>query len=305
MPRTTEEEDAEESGSDDENFNPDDYDDAYDSLRLAVNPLLPTLKKHLGNQAAMTLREKLLNLTPGLKEEMEATVEGVTQLVEALKKSWPDVPKSTWTDEQKASARGKTAIDAWESEVIDLEFNSGKMYFPLKEVVIKDEDDSEEDKDAIAEEEVTIKHFKELPYILASPDIVDIQKMIWEKVEEDCGGLTMLSTSSTPIMLKCFSESFGVVDSCFENKKLEEAFCTLFPTTEIMKSIPHWYHDFDSKKEITTTMAELNRLWNKVLAQSNAELAIEGPATLRNDLKTWVDELATDVKATTKKLEVL
>jgi hypothetical protein len=55
------------------------------------------------------------------------------------------------------------------------------------------------------------------------------------------------------------------------------------------------------KKEITTTMAELNRLWNKVLAQSNAELAIEGPATLRNDLKTWVDELATDVKATTKK----
>jgi len=287
-------------------IDPELYEDLEENLKKVLNPLLPTFKKHLGVEVGLLLRAKLLQLDvlPFGGDLNQQSVE-IQQLCTALVESWSGKEKKARTPEEKEQLRGKDALDEWEHEVIEIELASGLSYFPLKvlPVVEENDEDEEPDADAIPLKDLSIAHFTKVPYILASPDVGDTEKSVWERLNEECDGLMLLNTTSTNIMLNIWKENLEAVDSCINVGKFNDAFSIIFSTTKVMDSIEHWYNDFDDSKSVADVMKMLQNSWNLALAKSNEELGISGKENFRNDLKDWLDEIAEKVREGTKDID--
>eukprot|EP01127_Copromyxa_protea_P024463 TRINITY_DN9646_c0_g1_i1.p1 TRINITY_DN9646_c0_g1~~TRINITY_DN9646_c0_g1_i1.p1 ORF type:complete len:331 (-),score=65.23 TRINITY_DN9646_c0_g1_i1:24-1016(-) len=277
-------------------------------LLQKLTPLYPHFKKHLGPKLAVSLKDRLLdNLVPGPLKEMEKSFRQIAKLAEGLVVSWSAPPSQNLTEEEKKNLRGDAALEAWEKEIIEMEIKASKIYYPLELVRVKTSDsDSEEDEEegSIPLAEISLQHLRNVPYVMASLNVSEFEKGLSSKLDVECDGLIMLNTHSTNIILQNWADAFEEITAHLANGKNSFAFALLFSLTNLMKSLDHWYGDFESPPAISRTMNTLQKLWNNVLSKTNEELGISGRESLREDLKKFLANFAQEVSSYTHDKDV-
>eukprot|EP01126_Amoeba_proteus_P050188 TRINITY_DN5910_c0_g1_i13.p1 TRINITY_DN5910_c0_g1~~TRINITY_DN5910_c0_g1_i13.p1 ORF type:complete len:339 (+),score=115.26 TRINITY_DN5910_c0_g1_i13:1899-2915(+) len=280
----------------------EEVDEAYiqvlQSLKEEIAQFIPELKKHLGREPTAALRQKLL-VSPeydGPEHTLKEYQQGL-MIMNALVSSWKDVPpKRELTEAQKNALKGEQALEQYENEIVKLEIQHKKAFFPLAELKLKDDGDQEEEEGVLPVSEVTLQYCLEVPYIMVKEEVNDhvfLLEEALEKCDEDD------SEDEGPVSVSLFRNSLTGASELFSTLSFAEGFIHLLATTEVMQAT-QWLEELEDIGPVGKLMQLLCQTWNLYLAKSLDVLEISGKGDVISNIKTWLNTFAAKVKQTTK-----
>jgi len=261
----------------------------HKQLIAEIDTMMPTMKRHLGSDAARVLREKLTSLSerPDIMQQFEDNL----GLAKAILSSWTGVVLVSLSEEEKNKLRGKDAIKEWNKEIVEEEIRLKKSHFLLEDLNLEDEDQDEEDVDVtderpkIKHQDLTIEDCRKLSKLYVSEEVTENIKAMEEALDEECGGLEVLNADSTTVIISFWEQCISQADASFEETDWAEGFITLLALTVNMFKVDHWISENQDVDGIVDLMSQLGAIWKKCLEKSFQELGVEGD---KQDLKKWL-----------------
>eukprot|EP01126_Amoeba_proteus_P050191 TRINITY_DN5910_c0_g1_i17.p1 TRINITY_DN5910_c0_g1~~TRINITY_DN5910_c0_g1_i17.p1 ORF type:complete len:304 (+),score=113.38 TRINITY_DN5910_c0_g1_i17:2085-2996(+) len=238
----------------------EEYVQVLESLKAEMTQLIPELKKHLGREPTAALRQKLLVSAEldGPEHALKEYQQGL-MIMNALVSSWKDIPpKRELTEAQKNALKGEQALEQYENEIVKLEIQHNKAFFPLTELKLKDDDDQEEEEGAVPVSEVTLQYCLRVPYIMVKEEVNDhvfLLEEALEKCDEDD------SEDEGPVPVSLFRNSLTGASELFSSLSFAEGFVQLLATTEVMQAT-QWIQELEDMEPVGVLMQLLCQTWN-------------------------------------------
>jgi len=140
---------------------------------------------------------------------------------------------------------------------------------------------------------LTIDACRKLSQIYVSEEVSENIKAIEEALDEECDGLDVLTTESTPHMIRFWESCLSQADDSFRENDYQEAFITLLALTVTMFKLDHWMLDNEDLETVVSVMGQLSAAWKNCLTKSFEELGVHGE---KSRLIKWLDNNAESVK---------
>eukprot|EP01113_Clastostelium_recurvatum_P017526 TRINITY_DN2059_c0_g1_i1.p1 TRINITY_DN2059_c0_g1~~TRINITY_DN2059_c0_g1_i1.p1 ORF type:complete len:201 (-),score=38.38 TRINITY_DN2059_c0_g1_i1:69-641(-) len=111
---------------------------------------------------------------------------------------------------------------------------------------------------------VKIEQLRKLPYFLMTKQAGEHHDRIYERLDEECDGLFMVSGRHSYIMYNHWEQEMDNVKR-LQSRDPQGSFDNLLGLTMVMVDVDHWYNDVEDTSVVEAIMKKMKTLWAKAL----------------------------------------